>query len=133
MNQEKAAQFLGVPARTYVRWENCEVDASLTSREKVARAYKIDPQELIADNDSDVRITLADFNRLEQKIDRTLAILEALAGAPEQKLGDAVSAIGAAIAAQTPQTDAQPQAARGKSKPKPTSDRRRPARAAGKR
>lgn len=81
MTQEKAAAFLNVPPRTYVRWENREVDASLASREKVARAYGIDPQELIADDSSDARVTLADLTRLEQKVDQILTILEALAGA----------------------------------------------------
>jgi DNA-binding XRE family transcriptional regulator len=77
MTQEKAAAFLDVPARSYVRWENEEVDASLASRERSPRATASTPRNSSPTTNPTPAPPSPTSPASNEKVDRALAILEA--------------------------------------------------------
>ncbi len=83
LNQQEAAELIGLSVRQYGRLERGEADASLATIRKVAAAYGVRPHVLTGAEPSRLQATgqapsLADFARLEAKVDLLLDHLGAL-------------------------------------------------------
>lgn len=77
LNQKGAAKLIGMSLRHYGRLERGQADASIATIREIARAYKIDPTLLTVNGNERLTATgqaptLADFARLEAKIDTLL-------------------------------------------------------------
>jgi transcriptional regulator with XRE-family HTH domain len=84
LNQQQAAELVGLSLRQYGRLERGEATASLQTVARIAAAYGVAPR-LLLDRDPDpgdgvvASPSAADFARLEAKIDRLLEQLEPVA------------------------------------------------------
>jgi transcriptional regulator with XRE-family HTH domain len=87
LNQQEAADLIGLSLRQYGRLERGQADATLATIRKIADAYSVQPQ-LLTGTDGDRLIatgqapSAADFARLEAKINLILDRLDALPADP---------------------------------------------------
>jgi transcriptional regulator with XRE-family HTH domain len=77
LNQQEAADLIGLSLRQYGRLERAEANATLATIRKIADAYGVEPHILTGADDDRLTATrqtptVADFARLEAKLDALL-------------------------------------------------------------
>jgi transcriptional regulator with XRE-family HTH domain len=109
-SQEAAARHVKISVRAWNRYETKRADPYLTTREKITKAYGVDPSYLIVEDlsaplglglDSEPPATRADLARLERKVDLLLAHFKIKTRAASGGLPDAPAALANAAPSQT--------------------------------